>query len=551
MGLLSEEVVVIRHGRNKEDPVEITVNCPDQVGLGCDLSRLIFEFGLDVVRGDISTDCKWCYVIFWVVPNVASSRPIDWAMLKKRLVASCPPSSLMFYYVLNPEPKPKQLYVLRIGSVDRTGLLNDFSQALWELELTIHKVKVWTMPDGNSMHLFYVTDNRELLHTEKRQDDTCNYLKKILGESSTYFELRLTSPEFGGLECTTTSLPPSIRENMFNHNLPDFERDLKSGEGDGKLNSVSVSVDNFLSPAHTLLQIVCKSQKGIIYDVMRTLKDSNIQVSYGRLSRNTKGICEMDLFILQADGRKILDPDKQNALCTRLEMEITNPLRVMVANRGPDTELLVATPIELSGRGDEDDEDVALESEGEEGELMEFHYNHGSSLSQSSDYYPQDLDEGDGVDLYEGDGCDMGVTLELGDEGDLGDGCGVGTILDLVDFGDEVDEGDVGTSLNGVGDGMGRGLGLELLGDEGDVLGLNVDEDDEGDIRATLDDLGLGIEGYGGDLGVILDEIVLELGDGGDDIGSKDELFDGLGDVRLSRINYVGLDMDDEDEKDG
>ncbi|KAH9301358.1 hypothetical protein KI387_012941, partial [Taxus chinensis] len=51
----------------------------------------------------------------------------------------------------------------------------------------------------------------------------------------------------------------------------------------------------------------------------------------------------------------------------------------------------------------------------------------------------------------EGDGCDMKVTLELGDagdEGDLGDGCGVGTTLDFVDLGDVVDEGEIGASLD-------------------------------------------------------------------------------------------------------
>lgn len=32
-------------------------------------------------------------------------------------------------------------------------------------------------------------------------------------------------------------------------------------------------------------------------------------------------------------------------------MELSRPLRVAVISRGPDTELLVANPVELSGRG--------------------------------------------------------------------------------------------------------------------------------------------------------------------------------------------------------
>lgn len=59
----------------------------------------------------------------------------------------------------------------------------------------------------------------------------------------------------------------------------------------------------------------------------------------------------MDLFIQQMDGKKIIDHEKQNALTSRLKMEMLHPLRVIIVNRGPDTELLVANPVELSGKG--------------------------------------------------------------------------------------------------------------------------------------------------------------------------------------------------------
>lgn len=59
----------------------------------------------------------------------------------------------------------------------------------------------------------------------------------------------------------------------------------------------------------------------------------------------------MDLFIQQTDGKKIVDPESQIALCSRLKEEMLHPLRVIIVNRGPDTELLVANPAELSGKG--------------------------------------------------------------------------------------------------------------------------------------------------------------------------------------------------------
>lgn len=59
----------------------------------------------------------------------------------------------------------------------------------------------------------------------------------------------------------------------------------------------------------------------------------------------------MDLFIQKKDGKKFVDPEKQNGLRSHLKVEMLHPLRVIIANRGPDTELLVANPVELSGKG--------------------------------------------------------------------------------------------------------------------------------------------------------------------------------------------------------
>lgn len=75
------------------------------------------------------------------------------------------------------------------------------------------------------------------------------------------------------------------------------------------------------------------------------------QIAYGRFCPVTKDKRELDLFIQQKDGKKIVDPEKQTAICSRLKVEMLHPLRVIVANRGPDTELLVANPVELSGSG--------------------------------------------------------------------------------------------------------------------------------------------------------------------------------------------------------
>ena len=51
MGILQDDVVIIRQPEKEGDQTVITVNCPDKTGLGCDLCRIILFFGLSIVRG--------------------------------------------------------------------------------------------------------------------------------------------------------------------------------------------------------------------------------------------------------------------------------------------------------------------------------------------------------------------------------------------------------------------------------------------------------------------------------------------------------------------
>ncbi|KAF3434041.1 hypothetical protein FNV43_RR25144 [Rhamnella rubrinervis] len=347
MGILHEDLVLISQAEKPEDPTEITVNCPDKTGLGCDLCRIILRFGLSICRGDVSTDGKWCYIVFWVVGKPYTR----WNLLKSRLLEVCPSylsaSGISYYRLENQQPKPPDVFLLKFWcSFDREGLLHDVTEVLCELELTIRRVKVSTAPDGRVMDLFFVTDSRELLHTELRKEETIHCLKAVVGDAMISCEIDEAGPEVATCSQGSPYLPSAINEEMFSLELP-------NGHLSGLFasNPISVAVDNTLSPSHTLVQMQCQDHKGLIYDIMRTLKDYNIQISYGRFFANQKRNCELDLFIMQADGKKIVDPNKQDALCSRLRMELLRPLRVAVVSRGPDTELLVANPVELSGRG--------------------------------------------------------------------------------------------------------------------------------------------------------------------------------------------------------
>ena len=192
-------------------------------------------------------------------------------------------------------------------------------------------------------------------------------------------DIELVGPEVSACSQASSFLPSAITENDYNFKLPDSVQ-----TGTLRSDYTSITVDNTLSPAHSLVQITCQDHKGLLYDIMRTLKDYNIkvckfkiitskcsfmlilccyqlnmcqcnlslnQISFGRFTTKPRRKCEMDLFIMQADGKKIVDPNKQSSLLSRLRTELYRPLRVAVVSRGPDTELLVANPVELSGEG--------------------------------------------------------------------------------------------------------------------------------------------------------------------------------------------------------
>lgn len=78
----------------------------------------------------------------------------------------------------------------------------------------------------------------------------------------------MVGPEITACSQGTSFLSDAVTEGMFNVEM------LHTAA----LKCPSITMDNSLSPSHTLLQLVCQDHKGLLYDVMRTLKDYNIQV---------------------------------------------------------------------------------------------------------------------------------------------------------------------------------------------------------------------------------------------------------------------------------
>lgn len=353
MGIPWDDMVVIKHGKEEgEASTMITVNCPDKTGLGCDLCRIVVEFGLSITKGDICTDGNWCFIVLWTAPQSESLR-IDWESLKTRLLSVCPSCLMSFYFTQQSNAAPPSLYMLKVFCLDRKGLLHDVTKSLCQLELTIQRVKVMTNPDGKVLNLFFITDSLDLLHLIRRREETCEHLSGVLGDDCIGCELQpVGGPEYE-TQLGLSSFSEIVSKELFSSVLSDKDASLQKLSPDmTKIRTANtVVVDNYLSPAHTLLQIQCADQKSLVYDILRTSKDLDIQISYGRMSLSQGGTRSVDLFIRTTDGKKITGNDNLLALCSRLKEEMLHPLRVTISNRGPDTELLVANSVELSGKG--------------------------------------------------------------------------------------------------------------------------------------------------------------------------------------------------------
>lgn len=108
---------------------------------------------------------------------------------------------------------------------------------------------------------------RELLGTQKRRDEVYEYLKDAIGDSMMSYDIELVGSEITAHSPASSSFAETLFSSLGEH-----------PSGLQTSSSVSIAVDNTLSRAHTLIQITCQEHKGLLYDIMRTFKDFNIQV---------------------------------------------------------------------------------------------------------------------------------------------------------------------------------------------------------------------------------------------------------------------------------
>jgi len=161
---------------------ELRINCPDITGLGCDIFRVLLDFGLRILKADIITDGTWCLIVLIVA--LSPGAPPRWQLLKARLVECCPADTDSFFRLLCPTtPKKCTPYAVHIsGPSDRQGMLHSLSHAMWEADTSVFKAHVTTDPrSGEFRDTFWLYDNRNELPQPHRVLEICDRVKGALG----------------------------------------------------------------------------------------------------------------------------------------------------------------------------------------------------------------------------------------------------------------------------------------------------------------------------------------------------------------------------------
>lgn len=367
-----DEIVTIRpvagHGT---DVMEVRISCPDATGLGVDIARTMLDFGLKELQGDVSTDGKWAFLIFQVA-LVPGMRP-RWAMLKKRLLSILPSTEqhIHQFYIWKEELMThleQQQFILQVTSYDRMGYLHDLVNALFECELACAKAHITTSPSNGVLDVFWICDYRKELPQERRCEEIIATLKKTLGQPDANISISTPTQDSDQPDSHSVSVrrtackdaKPTQTLRQRGHSRSGSNESLNFGSstwGDAEqqrsMDGVKVSIDNCTAATATILQICCRDRKGLLYDLMRTLKDNSLRVTYAKVSVKSNSICFIDVFVQEIHGGRVTDEHMLQCLVEQMCDSAANPIKVGTKDLydGMCTELAVVASVDAGGRG--------------------------------------------------------------------------------------------------------------------------------------------------------------------------------------------------------
>ena len=352
---------------------EVFISCCDGVGLGCEIARVLLEFGLSIERGDFSTDGRFSFLMFKVAPlhgaisSVQDRGSPDWELLETMLARTCPMKN--FWKPLDGKnwyipQRQRQLYVLSVEARDEVGLLLKIMKTITVNDFVLFRIDCHTGEEGAEAEeaaaarvpggtpeppssqktvardKFYISDNRfdpgraetvDEASSEARVRGLAREIAAITGGRCDFHARERRAKVIEPLECLGAQRLPvfsgmvraenaqqgflahdalraptrSTSEEWYDGPVSPPTRSI-SARGDVSRflgSGFTLEIDNYTSELHTVVYMTAVDRKGAFYDLMRSLKDVELNVSYGKIEASSE-VCQFTLFV-STDGGKI------------------------------------------------------------------------------------------------------------------------------------------------------------------------------------------------------------------------------------------------------
>ncbi|KAL3157737.1 hypothetical protein ABBQ32_012162 [Trebouxia sp. C0010 RCD-2024] len=301
------------------------------------------------------------------------SVPAHWPLLKTRLEKICPRSqgaqALWRWNSRGQEPL-QHPFLLQVTSYNREGVLHDLMHVLWEADVAVFKAHITTGPSEKVLDLFWIYDNKKELPENHRILQICDLVKDCVGQQDAKCSISpapagscaddSTSALLKRCACKDAKPAASLRKitshrkssNSVQSDLSSWQGSQSEEYGHGR-EEVQVAIDNSTTSAYSLINIVCKDRKGLVYDLMRTVKDIHIRVAYGKVLVRQDYMCEADLFVQEVDGSQITEQEAQDELIERVKQAAALPVVISIQDVYDETctELLVLANLDSGARG--------------------------------------------------------------------------------------------------------------------------------------------------------------------------------------------------------
>lgn len=269
------------------------------------------------------------------------------------------------------ELQARKYYVLEVdASQDRVGLLLTILTIIWFHQFTVLRIECSDTGPGRVKDKFQLTDN--LNEGVEHMQQLCRMVEATLGATCSFYPLQAKTSkqsrvsQIRGMSkrdsATWTNLNSVHQKRVIDgvsRELLDYvDATNNSEETVGSEEELSIEVDNMTSRSHTALHIMCKERKGLFYDSMRALKDLELQASYGRIEA-VEDLCHMTMFIQNAYGDKIEDPETLRKMESLFKNNIVKPFHIHMSDvtlendegGEPMVKLEIVTRVDGNGRG--------------------------------------------------------------------------------------------------------------------------------------------------------------------------------------------------------